>query len=76
MAYGRSIPLDSWSDRLLEYMKIGGNERARKYFGLEVNDFDTDRYALYHGRKASAYREILEVEVTAKFGYVEVVEDV
>ena len=48
----RSLSLDTWTDRQLEFMRVGGNERGMKIFG----EMERDIQKKYNSEAATEYR--------------------
>jgi len=65
----RSYTLDKWTEKHATYIELGGNKRARDFFGLGDADValgDVDRWST---PKASEYRAMLKSDVYKKLGH-------
>eukprot|EP01124_Arcella_intermedia_P006872 TRINITY_DN14154_c0_g1_i1.p1 TRINITY_DN14154_c0_g1~~TRINITY_DN14154_c0_g1_i1.p1 ORF type:complete len:147 (+),score=23.90 TRINITY_DN14154_c0_g1_i1:80-520(+) len=68
----RSLSLDTWTAQQVKYMELGGNKRARSYFGLGDADVALgEKEERWSSPEADKYRAMLHAEVTASLGLVD-----
>lgn len=67
-SFVRSTTLDQWTDRQLQFMRLGGNATARQFFkehGWVENANSVDKFeAKYSSRAAKLYKTHIDKEVT------------
>eukprot|EP01125_Pyxidicula_operculata_P017769 TRINITY_DN6269_c0_g1_i1.p2 TRINITY_DN6269_c0_g1~~TRINITY_DN6269_c0_g1_i1.p2 ORF type:complete len:185 (-),score=10.69 TRINITY_DN6269_c0_g1_i1:182-736(-) len=64
----RSLSLDKWSPVQVKYLELGGNNRAKEYFGLGDTDVALGSLDRYSSPEAEKYRSLLKSEVQKALG--------
>mmetsp|Transcript_17770 Transcript_17770/g.21571 ORF Transcript_17770/g.21571 Transcript_17770/m.21571 type:complete len:331 (-) Transcript_17770:1100-2092(-) len=66
ISFVRSITMDSWSSKQIKLMRLGGNDKLRKFFEKYGISKNTSIQQKYHSPAAQLYRERLTAEYEGK----------
>jgi len=66
ISFVRSLGMDKWSDEQMQYMRLGGNEKCKKFFEKHGIPRSMPIQERYHTEVAAAYKEKLKCLVQGK----------
>lgn len=66
LSFVRSITMDSWSDKQLKSMKVGGNQACREFLAKHEVDDTRSAKEKYDTPAAELYRQVLKARVEGR----------